>query len=528
MKVRFLAGWSISAIQALSSLALLATSAWLLSRADQRPSIMYLSIAVVGVRAFALGKAFFRYSERLVLHDATFRKATGLRTSIYASLINRAPIGLSDTKIGSLVASLVDDTEESLNEDLRYRPVLIQSLSVTIAGAAIYVWLIPKFAWLMIFVMLIGALSTFFASKFASKNQLVTLNSLRSELASTAENMVVRNRVLQAYGWQRRSIDELDEIARQVTAVEKKLANRVGLVQSSIALATYLTIGTTVLVALSAGELLPGEQVAVLVLLPLGIFEYLQGLPAALQAKAKASASIMRLGLLEGAKTPSELISEGSEKVQEFESLTTKKASVRFPNGKIVQLPDLKIVVGESVALVGRSGSGKSTFASVLVGYIQLFGGKFSLNGEPIASYAGDSLREIIGLVEQQPIMLAGTVKDNLLLASPNAADADLIQVLKDVRLWSVLEGRNGLATEVGQQGSKLSGGEVQRLAHARNLLSKRKLVILDEPTSSLGVDQATEIVRDFLSLGKLKGFTVLLITHDSMLAKLTDRLIKF
>lgn len=528
MKVKFLAGWSISAIQALSSLALLATSAWLLSRADQKPSIMYLSIAVVGVRAFALGKAFFRYSERLVLHDATFRKATVRRTSIYSSLINRAPIGLSDIKIGSLVTSLVDDTEESLNEDLRFRPVLIQSVAVTIAGVTVYVWLIPEFAWLMILVLLVGALSTFFASKIASKNQLEKLNSLRSELSATAENIVARNRVLQAYGWQQRSMDSLNEITKKVSSVEKKLANRVGLVQSSIALATYLTIGATVLVTLAAGKLLPGEQVAVLVLLPLGIFEYLQGLPVALQSKAKASASIKRLELLEGSKTPAELLSDGSEKVQEFEWLATKKASVRYPNGNIVQIPDLKIVAGESVALVGRSGSGKSTIASVLVGFIQVLDGAFTLNGKPIGSYAGDSLRETIGLVEQQPIILAGTVKDNLLLASPNATDSELIQVLKDVKLWSVLDGRNGLATEVGRQGTKLSGGEVQRLAFARNLLSKGKLVILDEPTSSLGVEQATEIVRNFLALGKQRGFAVLLITHDSKLAKLADRLIKF
>lgn len=489
---------------------------------------MYLSIAVVGVRAFALGKAFFRYSERLVLHDATFRKATSRRTSIYSSLINRAPIGLADTKMGSLVSSLVDDTEESLNEDLRYRPVLIQSIAVTIAGIAIYVWLIPKFAFLMILVLLVGALGTFIASKFASRSLLEQLNSLRSDLSAMTENMVARNRVLQAYGWQRRSMDALDEITMKVTAAEKKLANRVGLVQSAMALATYLTIGCAVLVALAAGELLPGEQVAVLVLIPLGVFEYLQGLPAALQAKAKASASIKRLEMLEGAKTPSELLSQGFEKLQTFESFATEQVSVRFPNGEIVPLPDMKIVAGERVSVVGRSGVGKSTLASVLVGYIQVFKGTFSLNGKPIGSYSGDSLRENIGLVEQQPVMLAGTVKDNLLLAAPNATEVEMRKVLNDLNIWPMLEKRQGLDTEVGRQGSKLSGGEVQRIALARNLLANRKLVILDEPTSSLDIAQATGIVQNFLALSKELGFAVLLITHDKKLAKLTDRLIEF
>ncbi len=528
MKAKFLAGWSISALQALSSLALLATSAWLLSRADQRPSIMYLSIAVVGVRAFALGKAFFRYSERLVLHDATFRKATARRTSVYSSLIDRAPIGLTDTNMGSLVTSLVDDTEESLNEDLRYRPALIQSVAVSVAGVVIYVWLIPKFAWLMILVLLAGALGTFIASKFASRNLLERLNSLRSELSAIAESIVARNRVIQAYGWQSRSLDVLDEITMKVTSVEKKLANRVGLVQSAISLGTYLIIGCSIWVTFAAGLLLPGEQVAVLVLLPLAIFEYLQGLPAAFQAKAKASASIARLEILEKAQTPIELLSEGSECLQAFDSFATEKVSVRFPNGNLVSLPDLAVVKGESVSLVGRSGSGKSTFANVLVGYIQVAEGSFLLNGKPIGSYSGNSLRQSIGLVEQQPVMLAGTVKDNLLLAAPNATDSEMLQALNDVKLWPMLEIRQGLATDVGQLGTKLSGGEVQRIAFARNLLAERKLVILDEPTSSLEHVQAAEIVKNFLELGKQKGFTVLLITHDNKLAQLTDRLIKF
>jgi ATP-binding cassette subfamily C protein CydC len=528
LKAKFLAGWSISALQSISSLALLATSAWLLSKADQRPSIMYLSIAVVGVRAFALGKALFRYSERLVLHDATFRKATSRRTAIFASLINRAPIGLTDTKMGSLVTSLVDDTEESLNDDLRYRPALIQSVAVTFAGVAIYCWLIPKFAALMILVLLAGALGTFILSKFAARKHLEQLNNLRSELSAMTENIVARNRVIQAYGWQLRTMDELDQITMRVTAVEKSLAKRVGRVQSAIVLATYLTVGCTILVTFAAARLLPGEQVAVLVLLPLGIFEYLQALPAAHQAKAKASASILRLEILEGAKTPKELLSDGTERLEDFQGFNAEKVMVRFPNGSCLSLPDLKVVEGESVSLVGRSGSGKSTFANLLVGFLQVYEGSFSLNGKPVGTYSGDSLRENVGLVEQQPVMLAGSVKDNLLLAAPSASDNEMLDALKDVQLWPMLEKRQGLDTDVGQRGSKLSGGEVQRIAFARNLLAKRKLVILDEPTSSLDKSQATEIVRNFLELGKQKGFTVLLITHDKKLAQLTDRLVEF
>jgi ATP-binding cassette subfamily C protein CydC len=253
---------------------------------------MYLSIAVVGVRAFALGKAFFRYSERLVLHDATFRKATKRRTQIFESLVKRAPIGLSDTKLGSLLTNLVDDTEESLNEDLRYRPALVQSVAVTLAGVIIYFWLAPQFALLAILVLVSGAVAIYLGSRFSAGFALKQLNDLRAELAVATEVIVSRNRVLLAFGWEQQSLRHVDELTDRVSQAERKLAGTAGFLQSFIALATYVTILASALVSISSGALLPGEQVAVLVLLPLGIFEYLQALPSALHARAKAKIAL--------------------------------------------------------------------------------------------------------------------------------------------------------------------------------------------------------------------------------------------
>ena len=528
MRNKFIFGWAISTLQALSSLALLATSAWLLSRADQRPSIMYLSLAVVGVRAFALGKAFLRYSERLVLHDATFRKATKRRTQIFESLVNRAPIGLADTKLGSLLTNLVDDTEESLNEDLRYRPALVQSVAVTLAGVIIYFWLAPQFALLAVLVLVSSAAVIYLWSRFTAGLALKQLNDLRAELAIATEVIVSRNRVLLAYGWEQQSLRQVDELTDRVSQEERKLARTSGFLQSFVALATYSTILASALVSISSGALLPGEQVAVLVLLPLGIFEYLQALPSALQARAKAKISIDRLGHLQNAPTPTELHVNGEGRLEGFDSVSAKNVLVTYPNGRQVSIPDLELRGSECVSIVGPSGSGKSTLASVLVGFLRHSSGELLLNGMPISNFSGHELRLTIGLVEQQPVVLAGTVRNNLQLASPSASDLELIEVLKRVELWEMLAKREGLDTEVGQLGSKLSGGESQRLALARNLLAKRKLIILDEPTSSVDSVQAKELVKMFTRLAGEQQFTLLLITHDSSLAKLTDRLVKF
>jgi len=528
LKRNFVFGWFISILQSLSSVSLLATSAWLLSRADQRPSVMYLSLAVVGVRAFALGKAFFRYSERLVLHDATFRKATDVRTGIYSTLVDRAPIGLRDTSVGSLLTTMVDDTEESLNVDLRYRPALLQSIAVTVAGSAVYFWLVPQLAWIMLAVLLLGSTITYWGSKRNYGKNLIQLNALRSQLAELSENAVNRARVIRAYGWQERSNQKLDELAKAVSKAESQIARTTGLLQALIAGAMYATIAVALMVSLLSGTILPGEQVAVLVLLPLGIYEYLQALPNALQSKQKAGISIQRLAELESLSVPEQLVSKGNEKVSTFEKLELYNASVTYPNGKQVRLPDLNLKQGETITLEADSGAGKTTLAHVLVGFINPSNGSVLLNGRPIVSFEHNSLRQIFGLVEQQPNILAGTIRNNLLLAKPEASDQELVQVLKEVELWGMLSKREGLETQVGNSGSKLSGGEAQRLALARNFLADRQVIVLDEPTSSVQFTQGKTLIRQLLSQARERNCSVILITHEPKLAKMTDRLVKF
>ena len=489
---------------------------------------MYLSLAVVGVRAFALGKAFFRYSERLVLHDATFRKATFLRTTIYGKLVERAPIGLSNTSIGALLSSLVDDTEESLNIDLRYRPALIQSVAVTIAGAVIYIWLVPNWAWLVLLVLILGTVGTYLGSRVTFSRNLEQLGVLRSQLAELSESLVARAKVIRAYGWHYRTSSKVEELGTQVEKIEKRIATATGALQGFIAFAMYASIASAILVAFYSGVLLPGEQVAVLVLLPLGIFEYLQAIPNALQAKQKAEAATDRIKQLNDAPIPSEILMNGAETLTKFESLEIQDASVQYPDGQIVHLPNLKISAGQSISLIAKSGAGKSTLAKVVVGFIKPVDGVFTVNDKPIISYKPASLMSVIGLVEQQPVILAGTIRDNLLLAKPEANDGELAEILGEVGLWKMLESRDGLDTDVGVAGSKLSGGESQRLALVRNLLAKRDLIILDEPTSSVTRHHGMQLVQDFLQMAKKRKVSIILISHDKKLTALTDRSIEF
>ena len=489
---------------------------------------MYLSLAVVGVRGFALGKAFFRYSERLVLHDAMFRDATEVRVNIFQSLVAKAPVGLRENSLGKLLTTLVDDTEESLNLNLRYRPALIQSVVATLAGFLVYLWLVPSDAWIMFAALFLAVGTSYLGSRYTFGRAFEALNQSRGELAELVENLVASNRIIRAYGWEERRLDRLQELSIGIQKLEAKIAARHGLLQSAITLLMYSSIGASVWIALDSGALFPGEQVAVLVLLPLGIFEYLQALPNAMQARARASASEARITGLLAEKVPHELQFDGTESLTQFEALKLVDVQITYPSGQTVALPNLEFGLGESISLLASSGAGKTTFANTLVGFLRPSAGHFEINGKQIEAFSGESLRSVFGLVEQQPIVLAGTIRDNLLLAKPDASDDELTEVLSEVALWQMLELRQGLETQVGQFGQRLSGGEAQRLALARNFLAKRQVIVLDEPTASVDESLARALIKQILEKSKSRGVSVVLITHDQELASLASRSVQF
>jgi ATP-binding cassette subfamily C protein CydC len=123
-------------------------------------------------------------------------------------------------------------------------------------------------------------------------------------------------------------------------------------------------------------------------------------------------------------------------------------------------------------------------------------------------------LRQIVGLLEQFPAIFSGSVRANLILAKPNGTDAELIQVLEQVGLWSMLDKRDGLDTQLGERGSQLSGGEMQRLAIARNLLTGQELIVLDEPASGVEPMFREKLLLDILELSR-QGKSIILISHD-------------
>jgi ATP-binding cassette subfamily B protein len=180
---------------------------------------------------------------------------------------------------------------------------------------------------------------------------------------------------------------------------------------------------------------------------------------------------------------------------------------------EVLEKVSFKIERGSRVAIVGPSGSGKSTTLSLIERFYEPTGGEILLDGQPVNSISRQALRSQIGYVEQDAPVLAGSIRDNLLIGAPDATDKQLKAVLKEVNLTDVLKrDKRGLDAEVGEQGIMLSGGERQRLAIARTLLAAPPILLLDESTSSLdGINE--QLMRQAID-SVAKNRTLIVIAH--------------
>ena len=173
---------------------------------------------------------------------------------------------------------------------------------------------------------------------------------------------------------------------------------------------------------------------------------------------------------------------------------------------------DMAFPKGSFTAIVGESGCGKSTIAAILMGRNKGYTGSITVGGVPLSAISESSLMENFTYISHQSYLFKGTVRDNLLMARPNAGEDTLWQVLEQVNLADFLRSEKGLDTVLNEKASNLSGGQCQRLALARALLHDSPVYIFDEATSNIDVESENDIMAQIHALAKAK--TVILISH--------------
>ncbi len=515
-------------IAAASTVALMGTSGWLISRAAEMPPVLALSVAAVLVRAFALSRSFFRYVERIVGHDAAFRGLTGLRVAVYERLDVLAPVGLARFSRGDLLARLVADVDAAMDLPLRVVLPWAQAALVSVGTVVFMAWLIPGAGAVVGLALLAGLVAVpWVVARIAARAE-ARIAPMRGQVSGAVVADLDGCAELLAFGAVDASVAHVRTLDRELTAVARREAAGLGLgVGVSVLVQGAAVIGSLLVAipAVTSGRLAP-VWLAVAALVPLAAYDVIASLPNSALAYQRVRAAAGRLDDVLDARPPVEDPPRPRPLPERAATLECRDLVARWDPSGPPTLRGVGFAVGpgERVAVVGPSGSGKSTLAAVLLAFLSYDDGVAELEGVPISELAGDDVRRRVCLLTQSAHVFDTTLRDNLRLGKPDADDGELVAILDRVRLGGWLASLpDGLGTELGPRGSTLSGGERQRLALARLLLADRPVVVLDEPTEHLDPLTADAVTADLLQA--TEGRATVYITHRLSGIERVDRI---
>ncbi|MBM3162793.1 MAG: thiol reductant ABC exporter subunit CydC [Chlorobi bacterium] len=495
-----------------SGIGLLVTSAFIIAKAALQPPMAALQIGIAGIRFFGIARGVLRYAERLISHNTTFRILARLRLWFYDAVEPLAPARLLSFRSGDLLQRIVDDIQSLENIYVRVlAPPITAFMTAILVWALIGVWS-PAAALVTLAFHLAAGIGLPMLTARLGRGINVSIMKLRALQQVQMVDFTQGIGELTVYGQlegyragMQANEEEILRLQKKSSWIEGMQESMTGICMNGAVLGVLLVL----LPEVPEGKL-SGITLAVIMLAVMASFEAFAPLSAAagrLEADIHAGD---RLFEIIDAK-PEVTAPAKPLPFPENHAICLRNLSFSYPGSTEKTLDGVTIDIpkGKHVAIVGPSGGGKSTVTSLLMRFWNTAPGELSIGETDISAFDPEELRRNMSLVSQRTYLFGETVRENLLLAKPDACEQDLVSALGSAGIGHFTK---RLDNWVGQHGMQLSGGERQRIAIARMILQDAPVVILDEATASLDMPTERAVSRtiDALTAGK----TLLTITH--------------
>ncbi|HEY66063.1 MAG TPA: thiol reductant ABC exporter subunit CydC, partial [Caldilineae bacterium] len=471
-----------------SSIGLMATSAYIIAYAALRPSIADLQVAIVGVRFFGIARGVFRYLERYVSHQTTFHLLARLRVWFYEALEPLAPARLMQHCSGDLLSRIIADIESLQHFYVRVIAPPLVAIFITAGITGFTRGYSPSLSWIVLGGLVISGIGAPAIIRWLSRGREVV--AARGALSMNIVDGIQGMADLIAFGGSRRWLERMQSAGHDLARAQERLAWVSGLQAALGLLMGHLTMWVVLITAIPLvhGGQLNGVLLASLLLAILASFEAVQPLPQAAQHLDSSIEAARRLfEIIDAAPAVSGPLDPLP--LPDDPSLVVRDLRFRYApsepyvlNGVSFDLPR-----GKRLAIVGPSGAGKSTLVNLLLRFWSYEEGEILLGGHDLRRYRQEDVRRMFAVVGQRTYLFNGTIRENLLLARPDASEEEMIEATRKAHIHEFIGSLpQGYDTWIGEHGLRLSSGERQRLAIARALLKDAPILILDEATANL------------------------------------------
>lgn len=469
-------------------------------------------LAMFGVQSFFVSLRYYLFT---VIGD---RIVTDLRASLYQAILRQDMAFFDEQRTGELTSRLASDTQVLQNAVTANLSMVLRYGTQAVGGLALLFYTSWRLALVLVVVLpLVFGVAIFYGRIVRRLSRAV--QDAIAESTSVAEESLAGIRTVRSFAREAHEVERYRDAVEHSFSLAKKRSKYGAFFGGGMsylsygALAFVLWLGSAMVMdkTLSAGDLTAFLIYMFMVAFAVGV---LSGLYTDFMKAIGASERVF--GLLE--RQPNIRVSAEPQinTAPKQGEIVFDDVSFAYPTRlERPALDDVSLVIspGETVALVGHSGAGKSTVAHILSRFYDPQRGQILIDGHPLESFEPDTLREHIGMVAQEPLLFSGTIASNVQYGRLDASEEEVIRALKAARAWEfVSQFPDGINTLIGERGVRLSGGQKQRVAIARAILKDPVILVLDEATSALDVESEALVQQALETL--MQDRTTVIIAH--------------